>query len=49
MEKYNWRNRLIIACFDYISDLSQGRLTLNSAYGPILSLEARLKTILIER
>ena len=42
MEKYNWRNRLIIACFGYTGDLSQDRLTLNLAYGPILSSEARL-------
>ena len=42
MEKYNWCNRLIIACFGYTSDLSQARLTLNLAYGPILSSEARL-------
>ncbi len=42
MEKYSWRNRLVIACFGYTGELSQARLTLNLAYGPILSSEARL-------
>lgn len=36
MEKYNWRNRLTIACFGYTGELSQVLLTLNLAYGPII-------------
>jgi hypothetical protein len=30
MEKYNWRNRLIIASFGYTGDLSQGQLTVTA-------------------
>ena len=42
MEKYNWHNRLIIACFGYSGELSQEQLTLNLAYGPMLSSEVKL-------
>ena len=42
MEKYNWHNRLIMACFGYVERLSQEQLTLNLAYGPLLSSEVKL-------